>query len=63
MQLITPPNESGPSIQMIDPIKKNVTTYQHVIDKWSVPPEKLGDVLALAGDAVDNVPGKLSICS
>lgn len=57
MQLITIPNGSGPCIQMIDPVKKDRTTYQQVIEKWSVPPEKLGDVLALAGDTVDNVPG------
>ncbi len=25
--------------------------------KWDVPPERIGDVLALAGDSVDNIPG------
>ncbi|MFM8809893.1 MAG: 5'-3' exonuclease H3TH domain-containing protein, partial [Chthoniobacterales bacterium] len=25
--------------------------------KWGVPPEKIPDVLALTGDAVDNIPG------
>ena len=29
----------------------------YVIAKFGVPPEKLGDVLALMGDSVDNVPG------
>ena len=29
----------------------------YVIEKFGVPPEKLGDVLALMGDSVDNVPG------
>src|SRR5207253_7558264 len=28
-----------------------------VVEKFGVPPEKVGDVLALMGDAVDNVPG------
>ena len=28
-----------------------------VIEKWGVPPHLLGDVLALAGDSADNVPG------
>src|SRR5687768_555238 len=28
-----------------------------VVEKFAVPPAKLGDVLALMGDSVDNVPG------
>ncbi|MEP6955790.1 MAG: 5'-3' exonuclease H3TH domain-containing protein, partial [Chthoniobacterales bacterium] len=28
-----------------------------VIAKWDVPPELIGDVLAIAGDSVDNIPG------
>jgi DNA polymerase-1 len=28
-----------------------------VLEKFGVPPEKVGDVLALMGDSVDNVPG------
>jgi DNA polymerase-1 len=28
-----------------------------VVEKWGVPPERIADVLALVGDAVDNVPG------
>jgi DNA polymerase-1 len=30
---------------------------QAVEEKWGVPPERIVDVLALVGDAVDNVPG------
>ena len=29
----------------------------HVTAKWEVPPNLIGDVLALAGDSVDNIPG------
>ena len=29
-----------------------------VEEKWGVPPERIVDVLALVGDAVDNVPGR-----
>jgi 5'-3' exonuclease len=28
-----------------------------VIRKWGVPPERIGDVIALIGDTVDNIPG------
>ena len=28
-----------------------------VIAKWDVPPQQIGDVLALSGDSVDNIPG------
>lgn len=29
----------------------------HVLKKWGVPPERIGDVLCLIGDTVDNIPG------
>jgi DNA polymerase-1 len=28
-----------------------------VLKKWGVPPQRIGDVLALIGDTVDNIPG------
>src|SRR5256714_2840503 len=28
-----------------------------VIEKWQVPPKLIGDVLAISGDSVDNIPG------
>jgi DNA polymerase-1 len=30
---------------------------QEVIAKWDVPPGSIGDVLAIAGDSIDNIPG------
>jgi DNA polymerase-1 len=30
---------------------------EEVVAKWHVPPELIGDVLAIAGDSVDNIPG------
>ena len=30
---------------------------QEVIAKWDVPPTMIGDVLAIAGDSIDNIPG------
>ena len=56
MQLVTGPAVE-PCIHMIDPMSMSRITYKQVVEKWGVGPEKLGDVLALAGDAVDNVPG------
>ena len=32
-------------------------SYEDVIEKWGVTPGLLGDVLALAGDSSDNIPG------
>ena len=57
MQLVTS-SDFEPSLQMIDPMKmERVISYVEVQNKWGVPPEKLGDVLALAGDSSDNIPG------
>ena len=30
---------------------------EEVIAKWDVPPAMIGDVLAIAGDSIDNIPG------
>lgn len=51
MQLVT----SG--VTMLDPIKNRPIAHAEVIEKFGVPPEKVIDVQALAGDSVDNVPG------
>ena len=56
MQLISG-REDSPCVHMIDPMTMSRVTYDEVLEKWNVPPELLGDVLALAGDAADNVPG------
>ncbi|MEO1173566.1 MAG: 5'-3' exonuclease H3TH domain-containing protein, partial [Myxococcota bacterium] len=42
---------------MFDPMKDRVFDRTAVIDKWGVPPEQVADVLALAGDTSDNIPG------
>jgi 5'-3' exonuclease len=44
-------------VVMVDPMTSTTWTYERVMDRWGVPPDQLGDVLALAGDAADNVPG------
>jgi len=50
-------SDKQPSVHMIDPMHFDRVSHDDVIKKWGVPSEKLGDVLALAGDASDNIPG------
>mmetsp|Transcript_1027 Transcript_1027/g.2208 ORF Transcript_1027/g.2208 Transcript_1027/m.2208 type:complete len:723 (-) Transcript_1027:172-2340(-) len=56
MQLITPLGVE-PSVHMIDPMHYDRVDHDDVIKKWGVSSDMLGDVLALAGDASDNIPG------
>ncbi len=51
MQLIQP------GVTMFDGMKAKRIGRDEVIEKFGVPPEKVIDVQALAGDSVDNVPG------
>ena len=51
MQLI------GRGVQMYDPMKQKAIDRDEVIARFGVGPELLRDVLALAGDTSDNVPG------
>lgn len=46
-----------PGVDMLDTMKNERRADNYVIEKFGVTPNKLGDVLALMGDAVDNVPG------
>jgi DNA polymerase-1 len=47
----------GGCVDMLDTMKNQRIDIPEVIEKFGVPPEKVGDVLALMGDSVDNVPG------
>jgi DNA polymerase-1 len=44
-------------ITLFDTMKNKRIARAEVIEKFGVPPEKVVDVQALAGDSVDNVPG------
>ncbi len=44
-------------ISMLDPMKLQTLGREAVEAKFGVPPEKVVDVQALAGDSTDNVPG------
>ncbi len=51
MQLIRP------GLDMLDTMAGRRIGRDEVIEKFGVPPEQVGEVLALMGDSVDNVPG------
>jgi DNA polymerase-1 len=53
MQLVD--DEAG--IDMLDTMNDRRIDLAYVTEKFGVGPEKVGDVLALMGDSVDNVPG------
>lgn len=46
-----------PGIIMFDTMKNKKIGADEVMEKFGVPPDKVIDVQALAGDSVDNVPG------
>jgi DNA polymerase I len=46
-----------PCVDMFDTMKNERIRTEEVVEKFGVGPEKVGDVLALMGDSVDNVPG------
>jgi DNA polymerase-1 len=51
MQLIKP------GTVMFDTMKNKIWDDAAVEEKWGVPPRLLGDLLAVAGDSSDNIPG------
>ena len=55
MQLVG--EKDGARIDMLDTMKNARIYTEEVEEKFGVPPEKVGDVLALMGDSVDNIPG------
>ncbi|NOU04164.1 MAG: DNA polymerase I [Novosphingobium sp.] len=56
MQLVGPDGNGG-HIDMLDTMKNLRIGIPEVEEKFGVAPQLVGDVLALMGDSVDNVPG------
>lgn len=46
-----------PGINLLDTMKNQTIDRAEVIEKFGVPPEQVGEVLALMGDTADNIPG------
>ena len=51
----------GGCIDMLDTMKNQRIDIPEVVEKFGVPPELVGDVLAVMGDSVDNIPGIFGI--
>ncbi len=47
----------GGGVEMLDTMKNKHIGPAEVVEKFGVPPEKVIDVQALAGDSTDNIPG------
>lgn len=56
-QLITPHHATGPAVRMLDPLQNKMIGPDEVFAKFGVWPQDMGDLLALMGDASDNIPG------
>jgi len=57
MQLIHPGIDGVGVVDLLDTMNNRRLGRDYVEEKFGVGPERLGDVLALMGDSVDNVPG------
>jgi DNA polymerase-1 len=58
MQLVTKrAGDPAPGIVIYDDMKERVVGIDEVVEKFGVPPGQVVDVLALVGDASDNIPG------
>lgn len=47
----------GEGISLLDTMKDKRSGPREVIERFGVPPERVADVLGLAGDTSDNIPG------
>lgn len=49
------------TIKIYDPLKDTVIDEAQVRERFGVPPERIPEIMALTGDAVDNIPGAKGI--
>ncbi len=57
MQLVCDAEGESPAITIYDTMKRRLIGPEAVEAKFGVKPNRLGDLLALMGDASDNIPG------
>jgi DNA polymerase-1 len=58
MQLVTKrKDDPAPGILIYDDLKERLIGTEEVVEKFGVPPGRIVDLLALAGDSSDNIPG------
>jgi DNA polymerase I len=47
----------GKNIRIYDPMKESVIEEKDVLERYGVPPGRMSELMALMGDASDNIPG------
>jgi len=47
----------SPNIRLYDTMKDRITDAKAVMERYGVSPERFPEVIALMGDAIDNIPG------
>jgi DNA polymerase-1 len=47
----------GDGVKIYDPMKEVLIDEAAVIERFGVPPERVAEIMALTGDAIDNIPG------
>lgn len=47
----------SPLVRLYDTMKEKVTEEKDVMDRYGVPPSRFPEIIALMGDASDNIPG------
>jgi len=47
----------GNGIKIYDPMKDLIIDENHVINRFGVSPERVPEIMAITGDAIDNIPG------
>jgi len=61
LQLVRPPSGDKPGVRVFSPTREKFFDPPQVEEYFGVPPEKVVDVVALMGDAIDNIPGAKGI--